>query len=76
MDGTDLLDQWSSELDAWMLASGRRWLIYRHFERHRELGDFALDPQRAILVISREQLHKVLPRVSADQKRNMIIVQG
>lgn len=74
MDGTDLLDQWGSELDAWMLASGRRWLIYRHFERHKELGEFALDPAKAILVISREQLHKVLGRLSDAQKKGMIIV--
>lgn len=74
MDGTDLLDQWSAELDAWMLASGRKWLVYRHFERHKELGDFALDPVKAILVISREQLHKVLGRLRDAQKRKMIIV--
>ncbi|WP_293397693.1 DEAD/DEAH box helicase family protein [Phenylobacterium sp. RIFCSPHIGHO2_01_FULL_69_31] len=74
MDGTDLLDQWSQELDAWMLKSDRRWLIYRHFERHRELGKFALDPERAILVISRGQLSKVLDRLPAPQRKSMIIV--
>jgi superfamily II DNA or RNA helicase len=75
MDGTDLLDQWSAELDAWRLNSGRSWLIHRHFERHQELGDFALDPHQGILVISRAQLHKVLGRISSGQKRKMIIVQ-
>jgi superfamily II DNA or RNA helicase len=57
-----------------MLASGRRWPIYRHFERFKELGEFALDPANAILVISREQLHKVLGRLSDAQKKSMIIV--
>ena len=75
MDGTDLLDQWSAELDAWVLASGRRWLVHRHFERHKELGAFALDPSRAILAISREQLRKVLSRIPAARKKRMIIVQ-
>lgn len=74
MDGTDLLDQWSAELDAWVLKSGKRWLIYRHFDRHKELGAFALDPERAILVISRGQLEKVLGRLSREQRRKMIIV--
>ena len=74
MDGTDLLDQWSSELDAWMFESGHRWLIYRHFERHNELREFVLDPQNALLIISREQLHKVVPSLSTEQTRRMIIV--
>lgn len=74
MDGTDLLDQWSAELDAWVLKTGKRWLIYRHFERHKALGAFALDPERAILVISRGQLEKVLGRLSREQRRKMIIV--
>lgn len=74
MDGTDLLDQWSAELDAWVLKSGKRWLIYRHFDRHKELGAFALDPERAILVISRGQLEKVLGRLSRELRRKMIIV--
>ncbi|WP_447909477.1 DEAD/DEAH box helicase family protein [Brevundimonas bullata] len=74
MDGTDLLDQWSAELDAWVLKSGSGWLIYRHFERHKGLGAFALDPERAILVISRGQLEKVLGRLSREQRRKMIIV--
>lgn len=74
MDGTDLLDQWAVELDAWRLKLPRRWLIYRHYEKHKELGDFALDPHQGILVISREQLRKVLGRIPAAQKKKMIIV--
>lgn len=74
MDGTDLLDQWSTELDAWVLKTGNRWLIYRHFDKHREIGDFALDPERGIIVVSRGQLHKLMPRLSASQRRKMIIV--
>jgi hypothetical protein len=45
MDGTDLLDQWASELDGWALRQKPSWLVYKHFERHHELGEFALDPQ-------------------------------
>lgn len=74
MEGTDLLDQWTAELDAWNFASNRRWRVYRHYERHKELGDFSLDPQNAILVISREQLGKVLPRLTDLQKAKMIVV--
>ncbi len=73
-DGTDLLDQWCEELGNWLHATGRRWPIYRHFERHKGLVDFALDPYQAIVVVSRGQLHKLLGRISPDQKRHMIIV--
>ena len=74
MDGTDLLDQWAAELDDWALATGRNWLVYRHYERHAELGEFALDPQGAILVISRAQLSKVVGRIADPRKRDMMIV--
>lgn len=73
-DGTDLLDQWSAELDEWLLGRENPWALYKHFEKHRELGEFALDPHHSILVISRGQLHKVLGRLSPAQKGRMLIV--
>jgi len=74
MDGTDLLDQWRAELDAWILKSANGWLLYRHFERHREIGDFVLDPEQGILVVSLGQLHKLMSRLPAAKRRKMIIV--
>lgn len=74
MDGTDLLDQWSTELDQWSLKHGAKWLVYRHFERHHELGAFALDPDNALLAISRSQLSKLLSRLDVASKRRMLIV--
>lgn len=74
MEGTDLLDQWSSELVDWVLESGPRWLVYRHYERHHQLGEFALDPQRGLIVISRNQLRRLLDRLPASVKSRMIIV--
>ena len=74
MDGTDLLDQWAAELEAWSLSSGSKWIVYRHFERHHELGEFALDPAGALIVISRGQLAKLLPRLSARVTASCLIV--
>jgi superfamily II DNA or RNA helicase len=74
MDGTDLLDQWATELEQWNLDGGPQWLIYRHYERHHELGEFALDPQRALIVISRGQLRKLLDRLPSGSKGRMIII--
>ncbi len=73
-DGTDLLDQWSAELDAWSVGTTGRWLVYRHFERHHELGEFALDPRGAVIVISRQQLGKLLARLSAATKARTLVV--
>jgi superfamily II DNA or RNA helicase len=74
MSGTDLLDQWANELDQWNLEGGHRWLLYRHYDRHHELGEFALDPNKSVIVISRGQLRKLLDRLPEAAKRRMIIV--
>lgn len=74
MDGTDLLDQWARELDGWALKQKPVWLVYKHFERHHELGEFALDPHHALIVISRGQLRKLLDRLRANAKKRMLVV--
>lgn len=74
MDGTDLLDQWASELEQWNLEGGPRWLIYRHFERHHELGEFALGSKHSLIVISRGQLRKLIDRLPDGVKQRMIII--
>lgn len=74
MDGTDLLDQWAGELDVWATAQKPMWLIYKQFERHRDLARFALDPFRSVVVISREQLHKLMSRLPAAAKARTLIV--
>lgn len=74
MDGTDLLDQWARELDEWAIKQKPLWLVHKQFERHRDLVRFALDPTRALIVISREQLHKLIARLPAAIKARMLIV--
>lgn len=73
-DGTDLLDQWAAELDGWALAAKQPWLVYRQYERHKEMGEFALGPEDGILVISRAQLPKAVRRIPREAMRNMIVV--
>lgn len=74
MEGIDLLDQWAAELESWNSDSGPNWLIYRHYERYHEGGDFTLDPERSILVISRAQLRSFLDRIPSATKARMLIV--
>lgn len=73
MEGTDLLDQWSSELATWN-DEGPRWLLYRQYERYHEAGEFALDPERALMIISRGQLYKLLARLPDAVKQRMAII--
>lgn len=74
MEGTDLLDQWADELEQWNSGTGPNWLIYRHYERHHESGDFALDPERSLLVISRQQLRQLIDRLPNVLKARMLII--
>jgi superfamily II DNA or RNA helicase len=74
VEGTDLLEQWSGELDAWNLNRRENWLIYRHFGRYHELGDFVVDPENALIVISRGQLSKLLRRMPDAMKSKAFII--
>lgn len=74
MEGTDLLDQWADELEGWNSDAGPNWVIYRHYERYHESGDFALDPERSLLVISRQQLRQLIDRLPSRLKSRMLII--
>ncbi|WP_088892403.1 DEAD/DEAH box helicase family protein [Leptolyngbya ohadii] len=73
-DGTDLLDQWRKEIEFWAVRRPQPYRVLRHFAQHHELGDFALNPKRAVLVISREQLASLFNRLDPDQKERLIII--
>lgn len=73
-DGTDLLEQWALELEAWSLDQGRRWLVFRQFERYRQGNEFALGPQRALVVVSRSQLRRVLDRMDRRAMARTVII--
>jgi len=74
MEGTDLLEQWAGELDAWNLDGGPGWLIYRHFGRYHEMGDFLVDPEKSLIVVSRGQLARLLPRLPDRTKAKALII--
>lgn len=74
MDGTDLLDQWAFELEEWVTSSQRRWLIYRQYERHHDIGEFLLDRASSILVISRGQLPRLMRGLARTDASRILIV--
>ena len=73
-EGTDLLDQWGSELDRWALNMKPNWVVTRQFERHKQLGLFALDSNNAVLAVSLQQLANAVHRIPRQHKGKMIIV--
>lgn len=73
-DGTDLLDQWAAELEAWSVEADRGWLVFRQYERHRGIGEYVLDPVRALMVVSRSQLRRLLDRLGRGIGRRGLIV--
>lgn len=73
-DGTDLLEQWALELEEWALDRRSHWLVLRQFERYRQGGEYVLSPERALLIVSRSQLHRVLAKLPAATKRRTLIV--
>jgi superfamily II DNA or RNA helicase len=74
MDGTDLLEQWAGELAGWNLDGGPNWLIYRHFGQYHEMGDFIVDPEKTLIVVSRGQLSRLLPRLPDQIKAKALII--
>lgn len=73
-DGTDLLDQWRKEIEPWAVRLAEPFRVLRHYAQHHELGEFALSPKHAVLVISREQLSSLFNRLEAPQKERLIII--
>ena len=73
-DGTDLLDQWCKEIEPWAINRPRPYRVLRHYNKHHELGEFALNSKRAVLVISREQLASLFKRFEPNQKERLIII--
>ncbi|WP_072016212.1 DEAD/DEAH box helicase family protein [Leptolyngbya sp. KIOST-1] len=73
-EGTDLLDQWRKEIEPWAIKRLRPYRVLRHYDKHHELGEFALNHNRAILVISREQLASLFNRLDSSFKERLIII--
>lgn len=74
MDGTDLLEQWALELEGWSLDRGYRWIVFRHFEKHRQIGDYVLGPSKSLIVVSRGQLRRLLDRMNPAVKKRALII--
>ncbi|MGD2183293.1 DEAD/DEAH box helicase [Lusitaniella coriacea] len=70
--GTDLLDQWESELAA--VASELNFRILKQYENYHEWEEYELAPESSILVVSRNALHKVLRSLSHPTRNRLLVI--
>ena len=67
--GTDLLDQWYKQL-----STKPSRPVYRHYDIYKELLTFLNDPEEALLLVSRQSLVEVLPRLQARLKARGFLI--
>ncbi len=70
--GNDLLEQWYKELLPW--CAKRSWGLSRFYGKDDSGSSFYQAPHQAALICSRFNLPKVLPHLSIEQKRRILII--
>lgn len=73
-DGSDLLDQWATDLVATLRASRPRFRLLKHYREHHQRDEYLIGSDFSVLLCSRQALRPVLKRMSAQQKRDAFIV--
>ncbi len=68
--GTDLLDQWHSEL----LKRGASRHIYREYDVHYESQEFRLGRIPSVLLINRRKLAELIPRLPASKIDSTLLI--
>lgn len=72
--GTDLLDQWSKEIEHWAIKRPKPFRVLKHYDLHHQLESFANNPKGAVIIISREKLALLFKRLNKNTRKNVIIV--
>ena len=73
-EGTNLLQQWYRETLSCAHEMQRGLRIYRHFHNCRELQDFLLHPDSALLLTSRKPLASTLRNLPEHQARRTLLI--
>lgn len=72
--GTDLLDQWFTELQTAEACFPERAVVSRHYGPNKQLDNFILDTGNRILLASREPCAKALVRLTSAQASRTLLV--
>ena len=74
-NGTDLLKQWYEEvIENNVLQLGLINKVFRQFDSHKEAGSFLLHKEKSILIISRDQLPKIINEIASEDGKNTLII--
>jgi len=74
VDGTDLLDQWTKTLLAWIYQRSDGLRLLRQYGEHHQAQAFALNPRKAVMVISRSQLPKLFSVLPKTRRADLLII--
>ena len=72
--GNDLLDQWYAELLKIRRDIGLDVRVFRHYKDKKEIQEFALDPKRALLLLSRSPAPMALNQLDAALGRRTLLI--
>lgn len=73
-DGTDLLDQWGTQLVVAASNLNPKFRVLRHYEIHHDRDEYLLDPKGSVLVVSRSQVHHVLRRLQQKLRERAFLI--
>lgn len=73
-DGNDLLDQWYGELLRVRRKIDHHLRVFRQYRSTKELQGFALEPNKAILLVSRTPVASALRQLNREQARRTLLV--
>jgi superfamily II DNA or RNA helicase len=73
-DGTDLLDQWSTQLFIAASNLTPKYRVLRHYGPHHERDEYLLEPNGSILIASRPQVHHALRRLQPKIRERTLLI--
>ena len=73
-EGTDLLNQWYTEVLGWVDTQKKNFAVLRHYEKLHQGGAFSIDPKDKVLIISRQQLDQVFRKLPKGERSEIAII--
>ncbi len=73
-DGRDLLEQWAIDVLTLGLGQTPPLLIYKHYDKYKEMDEFLMGPENGILLVSRYFLPRALREIDSDVRVKVMLV--
>jgi superfamily II DNA or RNA helicase len=73
-EGNDLLNQWLIQIVNLIRENNNELRVYKQFNNYKEIHNFLLDKEDAILITSNENLNKALKNFSDSEKSKCLLI--